>query len=172
MLALARRLFGMSRAMAKLTEGRAAPNFALQDENGKTVKLSDFAGKKLVLFFYPRADTPGCTRESCDFRDEIDLFKKAKTAVVGVSRDLPAAQLKFKKKYQLPFPLLSDPDHKIHEAYGAWGEKNLYGKLTIGTIRTTVLIGPDGKVVKVFSKVRVDGHAEKVLEALRAPVEG
>jgi thioredoxin-dependent peroxiredoxin len=153
--------------MANLTEGRAAPKFALQDENGKTVKLSDFAGRKLVLFFYPRADTPGCTRESCDFRDEIALFKKAKAAVVGVSKDLPAAQLKFKEKYQLPFPLLSDPDHKTHEAYGAWGEKNLYGKVTTGTIRTTVVIDAEGKVAKIFPKVKVDGHAEKVLEALK-----
>jgi len=153
--------------MAQLTEGRAAPKFALPDEHGKTVKLSDFAGKKLVLFFYPRADTPGCTRESCDFRDEIDLFKKAKAAVVGVSRDTPAAQLKFKEKYQLPFPLLSDPDHKIHEAYGAWGEKNLYGKTTVGTIRTTAVIDEDGKILKVFPKVKVDGHAEKVLESLK-----
>jgi peroxiredoxin Q/BCP len=152
--------------MAELKEGAKAPAFTLTGDDGKTVKLSDFAGKNLVLYFYPRADTPGCTRESCDFRDEIEVFKKRKAVVVGVSKDgLPALQ-KFRDKYQLPFPLLSDPDHAVHEAYGAWGKKNMYGKMVEGTIRSTVLIGPDGKVVKHWPKVKVDGHAKQVLEAL------
>ena len=154
--------------MTALKEGAKAPAFSLQSDEGKTVKLSDFAGKTLVLYFYPKADTPGCTRESCDFRDEIAVFKKAKAAVVGVSKDaLPALQ-KFKAKYDLPFPLLSDPDHKVQETYGAWGTKNMYGKMVQGTIRSTVIIGPDGKVVKHFPKVKVDGHAQAVLEALKS----
>jgi thioredoxin-dependent peroxiredoxin len=152
--------------MAELKEGAKAPAFSLQSDEGKTVKLSDFAGKTLVLYFYPKADTPGCTRESCDFRDEIAVFKKAKAAVVGVSKDkLPALQ-KFKEKYDLPFPLLSDPDHKMQETYGAWGKKNMYGKMVEGTIRSTVIIGPDGKIVKHFPKVKVEGHAQAVIEAL------
>jgi len=152
--------------MAELKEGAKAPAFSLQSDEGKTVKLSDFAGKTLVLYFYPKADTPGCTRESCDFRDEIAVFKKAKAAVVGVSKDgLPALQ-KFKKKYDLPFPLLSDPDHKVQETYGAWGKKNMYGKMVEGTIRSTVIIGPDGKIVKHFPKVKVEGHAQEVIDAL------
>jgi peroxiredoxin Q/BCP len=152
--------------MAELKEGTRAPAFSLQSDEGKTLKLSDFAGKTLVLYFYPRADTPGCTREACDFRDEIEVFKRAKAAVVGVSKDaLPALQ-KFKQKYDLPFPLLSDPDHKVQEKYGAWGKKNMYGKITEGTIRSTVIIGPDGKIVRHFPKVKVEGHAKEVLEAL------
>jgi peroxiredoxin Q/BCP len=152
--------------MAELKEGTKAPAFSLQSDEGKTLKLSDFAGKTLVLYFYPRADTPGCTREACDFRDEIEVFKKAKATVVGVSKDaLPALQ-KFKQKYDLPFPLLSDPDHKVQEKYGAWGKKNMYGKITEGTIRSTVIIGPDGKIVRHFPRVKVEGHAKEVLEAL------
>jgi thioredoxin-dependent peroxiredoxin len=153
--------------MAELKEGAKAPAFSLKSDEGKTIKLSDFAGKTLVLYFYPRADTPGCTREACDFRDEIEVFKKAKAAVIGVSKDeLPALQ-KFKAKYDLPFPLLSDPDHAVQEKYGAWGKKNMYGKIIDGTIRSTVIIGPDGKIVKLFPKVKVEGHAQKVLEALK-----
>jgi thioredoxin-dependent peroxiredoxin len=152
--------------MAKLEEGKKAPAFSLTDDSGKTVKLSDFAGQTLVLYFYPRADTPGCTREACDFRDEIAVFKKRKAAVIGVSKDKVPALQKFKEKYKLPFPLLSDPDHSVQEAYGAWGEKNMYGKIVEGSIRSTVIIGPDGKVVRHWPKVKVDGHAQAVLEAL------
>ncbi len=152
--------------MAELKEGAKAPAFSLKSDEGKTIKLSDFAGKTLVLYFYPRADTPGCTREACDFRDEIEVFKKAKAAVIGVSKDEVPALQKFKAKYDLPFPLLSDPDHAVQEKYGAWGKKNMYGKIIDGTIRSTVIIGPDGKVVKLFLKVKVEGHAKKVLEAL------
>lgn len=152
--------------MAKLVEGAKAPAFSLTADDGQTVKLSDFKGQTLVLYFYPKADTPGCTREACDFRDALARFKKHKAAVVGISKDDVPALQKFKAKYALPFPLLSDPDHAVQEAYGAWGEKNLYGKLVTGAIRSTVVIGPDGKILKHFAKVKVDGHADKVLEAI------
>ena len=146
--------------------GQKAPDFALSDQDGKTVKLSDFKGKRVVVFFYPKANTPGCTRESCDFRDEVAAFKKKKVAVLGVSKDTPAAQKKFQEKYDLPFPLLADPELTVHKAWGVWGEKVMYGKKVQGTIRTTVVIGADGKVEQVFSKVKVDGHVASVLAAL------
>jgi len=149
-----------------LEVGKKAPAFALPDEEGRTVRLSDFKGKRVVVFFYPKAMTSGCTREACDFRDEIAAFTKRKAVVLGVSKDAPAAQKKFKEKYGLPFPLLSDPEVKVHEAYGAWGEKVMYGKKILGTIRTTVVVGPDGKVEQVFGKVKVDGHVETVLGSL------
>ena len=146
--------------------GDKAPDFALSDQDGKTVKLSDFKGKRVVVFFYPKANTPGCTRESCDFRDEVAAFKKKKVAVLGISKDTPAAQKKFQEKYDLPFPLLADPELTVHKAWGVWGEKVMYGKKVQGTIRTTVLVGADGKVERVFSKVKVDGHVASVLAAL------
>jgi thioredoxin-dependent peroxiredoxin len=149
-----------------LEEGKKAPEFTLPDEDGNDVRLSDFKGKPVVVFFYPKADTPGWTREACDFRDEVELFQKKKAAVVGISRDTPAAQKRFKEKYDLPFPLLSDPDSKVHQAWGAWGEKNMYGKKSMGAVRTTVLVGPDGKVTKIFPKVKVEGHVAEVLETL------
>jgi peroxiredoxin Q/BCP len=146
--------------------GKKAPDFALRDENGETVKLSHFKGKRVVVFFYPKANTSGCTREACDFRDEVDAFKRKDVAVLGISKDAPGAQRKFKEKYQLPFPLLSDEDTAVLQAWGAWGEKNMYGKKVKGTIRTTVVVGPDGKVEAVFPKVKVDGHVANVLESL------
>jgi thioredoxin-dependent peroxiredoxin len=146
--------------------GKKAPDFALLDEDGNEVKLSDYHGKRLVLFFYPKAMTSGCTREACDFRDEIEVFTKKKVKVVGISKDKPASQKKFKEKYELPFPLLSDPEVLVHKAYGVWGEKTMYGKKIMGTIRTTVVIGPDGKVESVFPKVKVDGHVGEVLGSL------
>jgi peroxiredoxin Q/BCP len=152
--------------MPTLKEGSKAPAFSLTADDGKTVKLSDFKGQRVILFFYPRANTPGCTQESCDFRDEIAAFKKRKAVVLGVSRDTPEAQAKFKEKYELPFPLLSDPDHAVHEAYGAWGEKVMYGKKIIGAIRSTAIIGADGKIEKVFPKVKVAGHAQAVLDLI------
>jgi peroxiredoxin Q/BCP len=130
------------------------------------VKLSDFKGSRVVVFFYPKANTSGCTREACDFRDEVDAFEKRKVAVVGISRDSPAAQKKFKEKHSLPFPLLSDPDARVHQAWGVWKEKTLYGKTTMGTERTTIVVGADGKVEKVYPKVKVDGHVATVLESL------
>jgi peroxiredoxin Q/BCP len=149
-----------------LEVGKKAPDFTLLDENGETVKLSHFKGKRVVVFFYPKAMTSGCTREACDFRDEVDAFKKKDVAVLGISKDTPEAQRKFKEKYQLPFPLLSDVDLEVQKAWGAWGKKNMYGKMVEGTIRTTVLVGPDGKVAKIFPKVKVDGHVGSVLEGL------
>ena len=150
-----------------LKEGDAAPNFAVQDDSGKTVRLTDFRGHPLVVYFYPRADTPGCTIEACAFRDGITDFKKLKTPIVGVSPDTVEAQAKFKKKYDLNFPLLADADHKIAEDYGVWKEKNMYGKKSMGVERTTFIIDDKGKIKKIFSKVKVDGHADAVLAALK-----
>ncbi|MGC4000111.1 MAG: thioredoxin-dependent thiol peroxidase [Anaeromyxobacter sp.] len=149
-----------------LEVGKKAPDFTLLDENEEKVKLSHFKGKRVVVFFYPKANTPGCTQESCDFRDEVDAFKKQDVVVLGISKDSPAAQRKFKEKYELPFPLLSDEGLEVHKAWGVWGKKNMYGKMVEGTIRTTVLIGADGKVEKIFPKVKVDGHVADVLESL------
>ncbi len=146
--------------------GKKAPDFTLQDQDGNPVKLSDFKGKQVVVFFYPKAMTPGCTQESCDFRDEIAAFKKKKAVVLGISKDTPAAQKKFRDKYELPFPLLADPTLEVHKAWGVWGEKVMYGKKVQGTIRTTVVVGADGKVEQLFSKVKVTGHVASVLEAL------
>ena len=150
-----------------LKEGDAAPNFPVQDDSGKTVRLTDFRGHPLVEDFYPRADTPGCTIEACAFRDGITDFKKLKTPIVGVSPDTVEAQAKFKKKYDLNFPLLADADHKIAEDYGVWKEKNMYGKKSMGVERTTFIIDDKGKIKKIFSKVKVDGHADAVLAALK-----
>ena len=146
--------------------GKKAPDFTLLDQDGNKVKLSDFKGKSVVVFFYPKAMTPGCTQEACDFRDEVAAFKKKKVAVLGISKDTPAGQKKFQEKYELPFPLLSDADLEVQKAWGVWGEKTMYGKKVFGTIRTTVVVGPDGKVQQVFAKVKVDGHVASVLEAL------
>ena len=149
-----------------LEQGKKAPDFALPDEDGNEVKLSDYRGRRVVVFFYPKAMTSGCTRAACDFRDEIDAFVRRKVAVLGISKDKPASQKKFKEKYGLPFPLLSDPDARVQKAYGAWGEKNMYGKKVMGTVRTTVLVGKEGEVESIFSKVKVDGHVGEVLSAL------
>ena len=149
-----------------LKEGQKAPDFRLQETSGKEVSLKDLKGKKVVLYFYPKDDTPGCTRESCDLRDNFAAFKKKNTVIYGVSRDSIESHVKFTDKYNLPFPLLSDPDHKLAEAYGAWGEKNMYGKKTMGIIRSTFVIDEDGKIGKIYKNVKVDGHAEKVLENL------
>ena len=146
--------------------GKKAPDFTLLDEDGRKVKLSSFKGRRVVVFFYPKAMTSGCTREACDFRDEEKAFARKGALVVGISRDTPAAQRKFKEKYQLPFPLLSDPETEAHQAFDAWGEKTMYGKTITGALRTTVVVGPDGKVEHVFPKVKVDGHVADVLESL------
>ena len=150
-----------------LAEGEKAPAFRLPRDGGNTVSLQDFAGEKLVLFFYPRADTPGCTREAIDFTRLKDAFAAAGTAVVGVSGDAPKAQEAFRNKHQLAVPLASDEQHEMLEAYGAWGEKSMYGRTFLGILRTTVLIGTDGKVIKIWRNVRVDGHADAVLDVAR-----
>jgi len=149
--------------------GKKAPAFKLADANGKTVTLADFAGKDLVLYFYPKDDTPGCTKEACGFRDFWKEIQKLGAVVVGVSPDSGASHLRFQAKYELPFPLLSDPDKKMMTAYGAFGEKLMYGKKVTGIIRSTVWIGPDGKVKKHWARVpKAEAHPEKVLEALKA----
>jgi thioredoxin-dependent peroxiredoxin len=153
---------------AVLAEGVAAPAFRLPRDGGDSVSLSDFAGQKLVVFFYPRADTPGCTKEAIDFTRLKSDFVAAGTAVLGVSADPVKAQEAFRNKHQLAVPLISDERHEMLEAYGAWGEKSLYGRTFMGIIRTTVLIGADGRLARVWRNVRVDGHAEAVLEAARA----
>lgn len=151
-----------------IEEGKKAPAFSLKNQAGKTVKLADFAGRHVVLYFYPKDDTPGCTKEACGFRDEHTALKKAGAVVLGVSPDDEKRHTKFIDKYSLPFDLLADVDHAVAEKYGAWGEKSLYGKKYLGIIRCTFLIGPDGKVKKVWPKVKVDGHAGEVLAALEA----
>jgi thioredoxin-dependent peroxiredoxin len=151
-----------------LTEGAKAPAFRLPRDGGDTVSLADYAGRKLVLFFYPRADTPGCTREAIDFTRLADAFAQSRTAVLGVSADPVKAQESFRNKHQLSIPLLSDEKHAMLEAYGVWGEKSMYGKTFQGIVRTTVLIGPDGRVLRIWRHVKVDGHADSVLEAVRA----
>lgn len=149
-----------------IEEGKKAPAFTLESSDGGKVKLKDLADKWVVLYFYPRDMTPGCTTEAQEFRDAKGALKERGAVVLGVSKDSIASHEKFRDKHGLNFPLLSDPEGKVLEKYGAWGEKNMYGKKRMGIIRTTVLIDPAGKVRKVFSKVRVKGHVEKVLEAL------
>jgi peroxiredoxin Q/BCP len=154
--------------MPMLKEGAAAPSFSLEDQDGNKVSLKDLKGKWVVLYFYPKDDTPGCTREACGFRDEQKALTKAGAVVLGVSKDSVPSHQKFAKKYKLNFPLLSDPDHEVAEKYGAWGEKTLYGRKFMGMIRSTFLIDPKGKIAKVWPKVKVDGHVEQVQEAIAA----
>lgn len=148
-------------------EGQKAPAFSLPADDGKTVKLADFQGRPVVLYFYPKDDTPGCTKEACAFRDRKKEIEKLGAVVVGVSPDDVESHVRFKEKYRLNFPLLADKDHQVAERYGAWREKNMYGKKTLGIQRSTFLIGPDGTVAKVWKRVKVDGHDEQVLEALK-----
>ena len=150
-------------------EGKKAPAFTLPDGTGTPVALADLAGKDVVLYFYPKDDTPGCTKEACGFRDDWKTLQKENVVVLGVSADGAASHQKFIAKYKLPFPLLSDPDRKVMTKYGAWGEKVLHGKKVIGVIRSTVWIGPDGKVRKQWKRVREAAtHPAEVLAALRA----
>jgi peroxiredoxin Q/BCP len=151
-----------------LSEGAKAPAFRLPRDGGETVSLADFADKKLVLFFYPRANTPGCTKEAIDFTRLAKAFADNDTAVLGVSADPLKAQETFRNKYELGIPLVSDEKHEMLEAYGAWGEKSMYGKTFLGIIRTTVLIGADGRVARIWRHVKVDGHADEVLAAAQA----
>ena len=144
-----------------------APDITLEDENGKEVSLKDFKGKTVVLYFYPRADTPGCTKEACSFRDADRKLQKAGIVVLGASPDTPKAQKKFQEKFHLPFTLLADADKKLCNAFGVIQEKNMYGKKVMGVVRTTFIIGPDGKIKHVFHKVKPEGHAEEVLEYLK-----
>jgi peroxiredoxin Q/BCP len=152
---------------ATLAEGASAPAFRLPRDGGSTVSLADYAGKKLVLFFYPRADTPGCAREAIDFTRLAGAFADNQTAVLGVSADPPKAQEAFRDKHQLAVPLVSDEQHEMLEAYGVWGEKSMYGRTFHGILRTTVLIGANGRIIRIWRHVKVDGHAEEVLAAAR-----
>jgi peroxiredoxin Q/BCP len=149
-------------------EGAKAPGFRLPRDGGDTVSLADFAGKRLVLFFYPRADTPGCTKEAIDFSRLKAAFAESDTAVLGVSGDPLKAQESFRDKHELAIPLVSDEAHEMLKAYGVWGEKSMYGKIFHGILRTTVLIGADGRIIRIWRHVRVDGHADDVLAAVRA----
>jgi peroxiredoxin Q/BCP len=149
-----------------LNEGDKAPDIRLANDAGEPFKLSDLKGKRVVLYFYPRADTPGCTTESCEFRDDVKAFAKKGAVVVGISPDKPAAQAKFKQKYELPFTLLADEEKAAAKTYGVWKEKNMYGKKVMGIERSTFVIGPDGKIEKIYGKVKAKGHAAEVLAAL------
>ena len=153
--------------MALIEPGKQAPVFSLNDQDGKTHKLADYAGKPVVIYFYPKDDTPGCTKESCEFRDNLPRFKKSKAAIFGMSILDEKSKKKFADKFELNFPLLADADHAIAEKYGVWQEKSLYGRKFMGIARTTYLIGTDGKVARRWDNVKVDGHAEDVVRAVQ-----
>jgi thioredoxin-dependent peroxiredoxin len=152
--------------MPSLKEGDTAPEIALDTDSGEPFTLSSLKGQNVVLYFYPKADTPGCTKESCEFRDTSKKFSKANTVIVGISPDKTTAQAKFKEKFDLPFVLLADVEHRTCEDYDVWKEKSMYGKKYMGVERTTFVIDPKGKIKKIFPKVKVDGHAEDVLAAI------
>ncbi|HEX7598161.1 MAG TPA: thioredoxin-dependent thiol peroxidase [Polyangia bacterium] len=148
--------------MSAIVVGQKAPEFSLADETGKKVKLSDFAGQWVVLYFYPRDNTPGCTTEACEFTGRLAQFEKLEAKVLGCSPDSPESHQKFIEKQELKITLLSDPDHAVMERYGVWGEKNLYGKVSMGVIRSTVIIDPAGKIAHHYPKVKAEGHAGEV----------
>jgi peroxiredoxin Q/BCP len=148
--------------------GQPAPDFRLDDQDGRPVTLSEFRGTPVVLYFYPKDDTPGCTREACAFRDARAAYEEAGARVIGVSPDSPASHKKFAAKYGLPFALVADPEKQACQSYGVWKEKNLYGKKSMGVERTTFVIDASGIIRKVFPRVKVDGHADKVLETVRS----
>jgi peroxiredoxin Q/BCP len=154
--------------MARLAAGDRAPAFTLTDHDGAKVALGDYAGSPVVVYFYPADDTPGCTKEACQFNDNLRAFDRAGIAVVGISPDDAASHTAFRRKYGLRFPLLSDPGHKTMERYGAWGEKTLYGKKMVGVIRSTFLVDSTGKIARAWYGVRADGHADKVLAEAKA----
>lgn len=151
-----------------IEEGKPAPDFELQSDTGDTVKLSDFRGKTVVLYFYPKDDTPGCTTEACEFRDAYDRYREHDVEVIGVSPDDVTSHEKFKSKYALPFPLLADPDHAVAEAYGVWSERNFAGKKYMGINRSTFVIDPDGNVARAMLGIKAAGHAANVLEHVAA----
>jgi thioredoxin-dependent peroxiredoxin len=151
-----------------IEEGKAAPDFELESDSGETIHLSDFRGKPVVLYFYPKDDTPGCTTQACEFRDAYETFRERGIEIVGVSPDDVASHGKFKSKYKLPFTLLADPDHKVAEAYGVWGEKNFAGKKYLGINRSTFLIDGDGNIVRAMLGIKPAGHAARVLEEIPA----
>ena len=148
-----------------LLEGAPAPDFSLPSDTGEPISLSSLRGQPVVLYFYPKDDTPGCTAQACGIRDAYGEFERAGAVVLGVSPDKVESHVKFKSKYKLPFTLLADPDHGVADAFGVWQEKSLYGRRSMGIARTTYLIGPDGTVAKRWDRVKVDGHADAVLAA-------
>ena len=150
----------------ELKLGDKAPDFALPADTGKKISLKELRGKKVVLYFYPKDDTPGCTKQACEFTSLKNDFEKKNTVVFGVSRDSLESHEVFKKKYSINFPLLSDSDHKVHELYGAWGEKNMYGKVSLGAIRTTAVIDEKGKIISWEGGVKAEGNAQRTLEIL------
>jgi thioredoxin-dependent peroxiredoxin len=152
--------------MPLVEPGRKAPAFSLPDQEGRKHRLKDYAGRPLIVYFYPKDDTPGCTKEACAFRDALPAFKKGKAAVLGVSVLDTASKAKFARKHKLNFPLLADPEHEVADRFGAWQKKSLYGRTYMGVARMTYLIGPDGKVVRRWDNVKVDGHAADVLRAV------
>ncbi|MGH7546538.1 MAG: thioredoxin-dependent thiol peroxidase [Gemmatimonadota bacterium] len=152
--------------MAHWRHGDPAPDFALSSDSGETIRLRDLRGRRVVLYVYPKDDTPGCTVEACGFRDRHDALDDARAVVLGVSPDDVASHVRFKAKYDLPFPLLADPDHRVASAYGAWGKKKMYGKEYEGVLRQTFVIDEQGKFLKVFDKVTPQGHAEEILQVL------
>ena len=147
--------------------GKKAPDFTLLDQDGKKVSLKDFTGKKVVLYFYPKDNTSGCTKEACNFRDEFPKFQKSDAVIIGISPDSVNSHKKFAEKYNLPFTLLSDEDKKVLEKYEVWKEKSMYGRRYMGVERTTYVIDENGKIKKIFNKVKVDGHNKEVMEALK-----
>jgi peroxiredoxin Q/BCP len=149
-----------------------APDFTLQDQDGKEISLKSLRGKVVILFFYPRADTPGCTIEACEFRDTYKKIQKTGAVLLGISPDTPKTQKKFQDKFSLPFPLLADADKKIADAFGVLQEKNMYGKKVMGIVRTTFIIGPNGKIQHIFPKVKPEGHSEEVLSYLKESAKG
>ncbi|MEZ5286370.1 MAG: thioredoxin-dependent thiol peroxidase [Vicinamibacterales bacterium] len=154
--------------MPLIEPGKKAPAFSLKDQAGKTHTLADYAGKPVVLYFYPKDDTPGCTKEACAFQDNLPRFARGKAAILGMSVLDEKSKAKFAEKYSLTFPLLADPDHAVIDKYGAWQEKSMYGRKYMGVARMTYLIGPDGTVVRRWDDVKVTGHADEVLEAVQA----
>jgi peroxiredoxin Q/BCP len=153
--------------MPLIDTGKKAPSFSLRDQEGKPHALADYRGRPVVLYFYPKDDTPGCTKESCDFRDHLPKFSASKAAVFGVSILDEASKAKFAAKHHLNFPLLADADHAVADKYGVWQKKSLYGNEFMGIVRTTYLIDAEGKVARRWDGVKVDGHAEQVLEAVK-----
>ncbi len=154
--------------MARLEAGDEAPAFTLPDQDGGPVSLADFAGRRVVVYFYPKDDTPGCTKEACQFNENLAAFQAVDVAVIGISPDPPDRHVRFRTRYGLEFPLLSDPDHSVMEQYGAWGEKTMYGKKTVGVVRSTFVVGPDQRVERAWYGVRADGHAARVLAEVGA----
>jgi len=155
-----------------IEQGKTAPAFTLSDQNGNKISLKNFKGKSVVVYFYPKDDTPGCTKEACGFRDNIKAFDKLDAVIIGISPDAADAHIRFIEKFKLPFTLLSDPDKKVMEKYGAWGEKMMYGKKMVGVIRSTTIVGPNGKVLKHWKKVpKAADHPDKVLQFLSEQIE-